>query len=233
MTIKVRKANAVFKKLPIDKKPSSPEFNSLKDIDGNIIKHEEAIQEEPEDPNQKVHFKIDSQDELDEPDSPAQVVLNKKPRKSILKKSLSSRSVGNTEQSPAHALKEGVVVGPVGDSIEFLSVWKEIKNDPSALENFFKNQANPEDFSAIFSDGISTELLSDIITVTNELSHSDAALALKVLEHLTEIKDFENISKSLSNQQKIDIHTIFVKLRTKLNLDHGKIQPISDKYPAS
>jgi len=219
------------------KKPSSPEFNSLKDIDGNIIKHEEAVPEEPEDPNQKVHFKIDSQDELDEPDSPAQVHLNKKPRKSILKKSLSSRSVGkDTEQSPAHAgmaIQEGVIVGPVGDSIEFLSVWKELKKDPSALENFFKNQANPQDFSAIFADGISIELLSDVITVTNELSHSDPALALKVLEHLTEIKDFENVSKSLSNQQKIDIHTIFVKLRTKLNLEHGKIQPISDKYPPS
>jgi len=32
---------------------------------------------------------------------------------------------------------------------------------------------------------------------------SDAALALKVLEHLPEIRDFDVVSKSLSNQQKI------------------------------
>lgn len=77
---------------------------------------------------------------------------------------------------------------------------------------------------------------------------SDAGLALKVLEHLPEIKDFELVSKSLSNQQKIgiywidedeltphflDIHTMFVKLRGKLNLEEGKIQPISAKYPPS
>ena len=35
---------------------------------------------------------------------------------------------------------------------------------------------------------------------------SDAGLALKVLEHLPEIKDFELVSKSLSNQQKIGIY---------------------------
>jgi len=216
-----------------DKKPASPEFNSLKDIDGNIIKHEEVNQEEPEDPNQTVHFKVDSKEEVDdEPESPANIHLNQKPRKSILKKSLSSKSFGGDKQEPeATGIQEGGIVGPVGDSIEFLSVWKGIKNDISVMENFFTNQANPQDFSAIFSDGISPELLSDIISTVHELSHTDAALALKVLEHLPEIKDFEAVSKSLSNQQKIDIHTMFVTLRAKLNLEEGKIQPISDKYP--
>jgi len=215
------------------KKPASPEFNSLKDIDGNIIKHEEVNQEEPEDPNQTVHFKVDSKEEVDdEPESPANIHLNQKPRKSILKKSLSSKSFGGDKQEPeATGIQEGGIVGPVGDSIEFLSVWKGIKNDISVMENFFTNQANPQDFSAIFSDGISPELLSDIISTVHELSHTDAALALKVLEHLPEIKDFEAVSKSLSNQQKIDIHTMFVTLRAKLNLEEGKIQPISDKYP--
>ena len=74
-------------------------------------------------------------------------------------------------------IQEGVIVGPVGGSIEFLSAWKKIKNDPSALENFFTNLANPQDFSAIFSDGISTELLSDIIKVTNDLSHTYVLLS--------------------------------------------------------
>jgi len=40
------------------------------------------------------------------------------------------------------------------------------------MENFFTNQANPQDFSAIFSDGISPELLSDIISTTHELAHT-------------------------------------------------------------
>lgn len=94
-----KKRNEGFFKAVLDKKPASPEFNSLKDIDGNIIKHEEVNQEEPEDPNQTVHFKVDSKEEVDdEPESPANIHLNQKPRKSILKKSLSSKSFGGDKQ---------------------------------------------------------------------------------------------------------------------------------------
>jgi len=94
MQVRKRNVMKIFKAV-LDKKPASPEFNSLKDIDGNIIKHEEVDQEEPEDPNQTVHFKVDSKEEIDdEPESPANIHLNKKPRKSILKKSHSSKSFG-------------------------------------------------------------------------------------------------------------------------------------------
>lgn len=95
MQVRKRNVMRIFFKAVLDKKPASPEFNSLKDIDGNIIKHEEVNQEEPEDPNQTVHFKVDSNEEVeDEPESPANIHLNQKPRKSILKKSLSSKSFG-------------------------------------------------------------------------------------------------------------------------------------------
>ena len=69
------------------KEPKSPEFNSLKDIDGNVIKHDENEENVPEDPNQKVHFNLEATEEIQEveihpPQHPA-----KNPRKSILKRS--------------------------------------------------------------------------------------------------------------------------------------------------
>ena len=59
------------------------------------------------------------------------------------------------------------------------------------------------------------------------------------------MKDFENVSKELSDKQKIgislniiivntflDIHTIFVKLRTSLNLHEDSVSSVSNKYLA-
>lgn len=69
------------------KEPKSPEFNSLKDIDGNVIKHDQNEENVPEDPNQKVHFNLEATEEIQETEQqpPHQPVKN--PRKSILKRS--------------------------------------------------------------------------------------------------------------------------------------------------
>ena len=81
------------------KEPKSPEFNSLKDIDGNVIKHDQNEENVPEDPNQKVHFNLEATEEIQEveihpPQHPA-----KNPRKSILKRTDSiQKTLGHTEK---------------------------------------------------------------------------------------------------------------------------------------
>lgn len=76
------------------------------------------------------------------------------------------------------------------------------------------------------------------------IDYSNSALALKVLEKLTEIKDFEEASKSLTDKEKIgkikcynftyfiDIHTIFLKLRANLGLGEESLASVSGKYLA-
>lgn len=89
--------------LDTDKKQTgSPEFGSLKDIDGNVIHHDESEEDEQEDPNQKVHFNLENTEE--EEDHNAQPAINKKPRKSILKKSLSFRSAGGSEKKETQVI---------------------------------------------------------------------------------------------------------------------------------
>ena len=72
--------------------------------------------------------------------------------------------------------------------------------------------------------------------------NSNPALALKVLENLTKIHDFEKSSKSLSDQQNsgtlpfkyesnsLDVHTIFVKLRASLKLEDASLTALQNKY---
>ena len=45
-----------------------------------------------------------------------------------------------------------------------------IKRDPKAVEDFLSDQANPDNFHTIFAHGIEPELLSELITTSNNLS---------------------------------------------------------------
>ena len=100
--------------------------------------------------------------------------MNKKPRKSILKKSLSfvgDKDEVGTPKATDHTSADFGKDQPIKDSIEFLSAWKEINHNLKSLEKFFHNRAKPQDFSSIFSHGIELELLSEIIEITGELAH--------------------------------------------------------------
>ena len=172
------------------KKGSTSEFLGLKDVDGHIVHHEKAAETVTEEPQQKVHFKIDlNQDdehlERHKPDKTAE------PRKSALKKkSMTPKNVTNPTPEPENlknsnavtlgkkTIQESIINAAtngdksecVKDSTEFESLWKHIKDNIDACEKFLLSKAKPVEFSKIFKQGLEFDLFMELVKFSEKIS---------------------------------------------------------------